>query len=82
MNIQVKDFVGLSPEDTLKLVTSLIDNRKPKEGSFDYGLETHGVFEFGLGTKSDHPIQVNQTNIRKSNKSPIVIKIEKHIPLF
>ena len=82
MNIQVKDLVGLSAEDTIKFVSSLMDNRKPKEGSFDYGLETHGMFEFALGAKLEYPIQVNQINKRKSSKSPIVIEIKKHIPLF
>jgi hypothetical protein len=82
MNITVKDFVGLSAEDNLKLLRSLLDNRKPKEGSFDYGFETHGVFELISNLHLDYPIQVYQSNKRKSDKSPIVVTIEKHKMLF
>jgi len=82
MNITVKDFIGFSAEDNLKLVRSLLDNRKPKEGSFDYGFETHGAIGITWGVKLPHPIQVYQSNKRKSDKSPIVITIEKHVPLF
>lgn len=82
MNITVKDLIGLSAEDNLKLVISLLENRKPEEGSFDYGLETHWEIVTVVGIKLTHPIQVWQTNKRKSNKSPIVITIKKHKPLF
>lgn len=82
MNIQIKDSVGFSAEDSLKLVRSLLDNRKPKEGSFDYGLETHGAIGITMGLFLQHPIQVYQSNKRKSDKSPIVIVIEKHTPIF
>lgn len=82
MNITIKDSVGFPAEDVLKLVRSLLDNRKPKEGSFDYGLETHGAMGIVVGIKLNFPIQVRQTNIRKTCKSPIVISIEKHTPLF
>jgi hypothetical protein len=82
MNISIKDSLGLSAEDNLKLVRSLLDNRKPKEGSFDYGFETHGAIGIVVGIKLTHPIQVYQSNKRKSDKSPIVITIEKHTPLF
>lgn len=81
MNIQVKDFVGVSLEDTFKLVNSLMENRKPAPCTFDYGLETHGVFPSDIPLKLDYPIQVSQTNKRKSNKSPIVITIKKHTVL-
>jgi hypothetical protein len=76
MNIQIKDHVGLSVEDTLKVVQNMLKN-KPKEGSFDYLLETFGVFD----NISKQPIIVRQTNTRKSDKSPIVISIEPHTPL-
>ena len=82
MNITVKDLIGLSVEDNLKLVRSLLENRKPKEGSFDYGFETHGAIGIVWGVKLPHAIQVYQSNKRKSDKSPIVITIEKHTPLF
>ena len=82
MNITVRDLIGLSAEDNLKLVRSLLENRKPKEGSFDYGFETHGAVGIVDGIKLPHPIQVCQTNKRKSNKSPIVITLKKHTPLF
>lgn len=83
MNITIKDLIGLSAEDNLKLVRSLLENRKPKEGSFDYGFETHGAIGIVVGIKLTHPIQVYQSNKRKSDKSPIVITIEKHhTPLF
>jgi len=82
MNIQIKDFVGLSEEDNLKLVSSLLKNRKPKEGCFNYGFETHGAIGVVFGTnKLPHAIQVYQSNKRKSDKSPIIIKIEKHTPI-
>jgi hypothetical protein len=82
MNITVKDLIGLSAEDNLKLVRSLLENRKLKEGSFDYGFEIHGAIGIVFGIKLTHPIQVWQTNKRKSNKCPIVITIEKHTALF
>ena len=78
MNIQIKDLVGLSAEYNLKLVRSLLDNRKPKEGSFDYGFETHGAIGIVIGIKLDYPLQVYQSNKRKTDKSPIIITIEKH----
>jgi hypothetical protein len=81
MNIQVKDNIGFPIEDTIKLVDSLLRERKPKDGSFNYGLETHGMFGFALSIKLDYPIQVYQTNKRTSNKSPIVITISRHYPL-
>ena len=82
MNITIKDLVGLSEEDNLKLVRSLLDNRKPKEGSYDYGFETHGALGIVVGVKLPYPIQVWQTNKRKSAKSPIMITIKQHTPLF
>jgi len=82
MKIQINDRVGLNVHDTLKLVRSLIDNRPPtEERNFDYGFETHGIFGITL-MKLPYPIQVRQTNKRKSNSSPIVISIEKHTPIF
>ena len=81
MNIQIKDLVGFSADDTMKIVRSLMDNRKPKEGSFDYGLETHGAIGIVFGLKLDYPIQARQTNKRKSDKSPIIITIERHRPI-
>lgn len=82
MNITIKDFVGFSAEDNLKLVRSLLDKRKPKDGSFDYGLETHGVMGIVLGINLPHAIQVYQSNERNSDKSPIVVTIERHTPLI
>ena len=83
MNIQIKDFIGFTAEDNLKLVRSLLNNRQPKEGGFDYGFETHGVIGLviGIGTKLDYPIQVYQSNKRKTNKSPLVVTIERHRPI-
>lgn len=81
MNIQVKDKIGLSDVDVLALVQSLLRNRPPKDGSFDYGLETHGAMGISLGCPSE-PIQVYQQNKRTSIKSPIIIVIEKHIRIF
>lgn len=82
MNITIKDYVGFSFEDNIKLVNSLIKNRQPKDGSFNYGFETHGVFGITLSITLNYPIQVYQSNKRKSNKSPIIITIEKHTPPF
>lgn len=81
MNVQVKDKVGLSEIDVLALVQSLLRNRPPKDGGYDYGFETHGAIGISLFNGSN-PIQVRQTNKRKSNKSPIIITIEKHTPIF
>lgn len=81
MNIQVKDKIGLSEIDVLALVQSLLRKRPPKDGSFDYGLETHGAIGVSLGD-TVMPIQVYQQNKRKSSKSPIIIVIEKHIRIF
>ncbi len=39
MNIKIKDYVGFSAENTVKLLNSLLEKRKPEEGSFDYGME-------------------------------------------
>lgn len=85
MNIQIKDEVGLSATEVSVLVRSLLEKRQPKDGSFDYGLETHGMFEmFGitLGISLPHPIQVFQSNKRKSDKSPIIITINRHRPII
>lgn len=82
MNITIKDNIGLSAEDNLKLVRSLLDKRKPKEGNFNYGFETHGAIGITGGVILPHAIQVYQSNKRKSNKSPIVIIIEKHTPIL
>lgn len=81
MNIQVKDKIGLSDVDVLALVQSLLRNRPPKDGSFDYGLETHGAIGVSIGV-TGAPIQVYQHNKRISSKSPIVIVIERHIRIF
>ena len=80
MNIQIKDLIGFAAEDNLKLVKSLLENRKPKKDSFDYGFETHGAIGLVMGIKLPHPIQVWQTNKRKNDKSTISITIEKHTP--
>jgi len=82
MNITIKDYVGLPPEDNLKLARSLLENRKPEDGSLDYGFETHGALGIVFGIKLPYPVQVFQSNKRKTEKSPIVITIEKHTPLF
>lgn len=79
MNIQIKDNVGLQPDQIIALVKSLLSNRKPKENSFNYGLESHGAIGLFIGFRLDYPIQVRQSNKRTSDKSPIVITIEKHI---
>ncbi|WP_026627331.1 hypothetical protein [Dysgonomonas capnocytophagoides] len=81
MNIQVKDKVGLSEIDVLALIQSLLRNRPPKDGSFDYGFETHGAIGVSIGD-TGVPIQVYQQNKRSSIKSPIIIVIENHIKLF
>jgi hypothetical protein len=49
MNITIKDLIGLSAEDNMKLVRSLLTNRKPKEGRFDFGFETHGAIGIVTG---------------------------------
>ena len=81
MNIQVKDKVGLSEIDVLALVQSLLRNRPPKDGGFDYGFESHGAMGISLGCPSE-PIQVYQQNKRTSSNSPIIVVIEKHIKAF
>lgn len=81
MNITIKDKVGLTAEENLKLAKSLIIKRPPQEGSFNYGFETHGALGILFGFEWDSPIQVYQSNKRKSNKSPIEITIEKHRPI-
>lgn len=81
MNVQVKDKMGLSETDVLALVQSLLRNRPPKDGSFDYGFETHGAIGVSIGY-TGMPIQVYQQNKRSSSKSPIIIVIEKHIKVF
>lgn len=79
MKIAIDCKVDLSESNCLSLVSSLLNNRKPKAGSFNYGIETHGVLS---GSPVDYPIHVLQTNDRKTNKSPIHIRIEKHEPLI
>ena len=81
MNIQVKDKIGLSEINVLALVQSLLRNRPPKDGSFDYGFETHGAIGISIGD-TGVPMQVYQQNKRSSSKSPIIIVIEKHIKAF
>lgn len=81
MNIQIKDRIGLDEGEVLALVRSLLRNRPPKDGGFDYGFETHGAMGISLGCPSE-PIQVYQQNERTSSKSPIIIVIEKHIKAF
>lgn len=81
MNVQIKDNVGLPIETVLYVVRSLIENRPPKEGSFDYGFETHGAFGILLNIKLPYPIQVSQYNKRKTKKSPIIITIDRHYSL-
>lgn len=81
MTIMIKDSVGLNEESTLMLVNSLLLNKKPKENSFDYGFETHGAIGIYLNYNLDYPIQVFQSNKRKSAKDRIAITIERHYPL-
>ena len=81
MNMQIKDRIGLDEGEVLALVRSLLRNRPPKDGSFDYGFETHGAIGISLGCSSE-PIQVYQQNKRTSSNSPIIIVIEKHIKAF
>ncbi|MNK86386.1 hypothetical protein D3C87_1062970 [compost metagenome] len=78
MKIVIIDKVGLSERSVLEIATSLIKNREPEKGSFDYGLETHGAIglvDFSGDIKK--PIVASQTNRRKSDKSPIEITIEE-----
>lgn len=82
MNIKIIDRIGLDERTVLQLVSSLMNNRRPKEGCFDYGFETHGAIGISFLNSIKNPIQVHQTNKRKSAKSPIEITIEKHMPLF
>lgn len=81
MNITIKDKVGLNEYHVTQLAISLLTNRKPKEGSFDYGLETHGAIGLTM-LDLGYPIQVKQVNKRTSNKSPIHIVIEKHVRII
>lgn len=81
MTIMIKDSVGLNEESTLILVKSLLENRKPKEGSFNYGFETHGAIGINFNYNLDFPIQVFQSNKRKSAKDRIAITIERHYPI-
>lgn len=53
MNIQIKDRIGLDEGDVLALVRSLLRNRPPKDGGFDYGFETHGAIGVYLGNSSE-----------------------------
>ena len=77
MKIKIECNLEANEEECLQLALSLIKNRPPKAGSFDYGLETHGVLDWN----TPYPIQVYQTNKRLSYKSPICIRIEKHTKL-
>ncbi len=81
MNIKITDKIGFKEKEVLYLVESLFDNRKPKEGSFDYGFETHGVVGIMLFDLK-YPIQVYQTNKRKNEASKIEIVIERHTPIY
>ncbi|NML69999.1 hypothetical protein HHL23_09320 [Chryseobacterium sp. RP-3-3] len=81
MNLTIKDTVGLNEESVLILVNSLLQNRKPKDNSFDYGFETHGAIGLQVNYNQDYPIQVFQSNKRKSLKDRIEIKIERHYPI-
>lgn len=75
MKIVIDCKVDITEDVCIKLVESLLENRKPKYGSFNYGLESHGVLD---NSPVDFPIHVIQTNNRKSGKSPIHLKIERH----
>lgn len=81
MNIQVKDKVGLPVEVVMYVVKSLLENRRPKDESFNYGFETHGVFGL-INIPLPYPIQVKQSKLRKTAKSPIHIVIERHLHIF
>jgi hypothetical protein len=81
MTIMIKDSVGLNEESVLLLAQSLLQNRKPLDGSFDYRLETHGAIGINFNYNLDFPIQVKQTNKRKSAKDRIAITIERHYPI-
>lgn len=80
MNITVKDSVGFDVQDTLKIIGSF--TAKLPDGKSDYKLQTFGIFEIMTNIKLPYPIVVKQENKRKSDKSPIVISIKKHIQLF
>jgi len=77
MNIQIKDHVGLTESECLALAQSLIRNRAPKQGGFNYLGESHGAIGITLGVNLPYPIWVSQINNRKSDKSPIIIEIKK-----
>ena len=79
MKIKIDCKVDLPEDVCLDLAKNLLKERKPKDGSYDYGLITYGVFEL---TNLKHPIHVMQTNKRLSDKSPIHILIEKHVSLL
>lgn len=81
MNIKIIDKVGLATGTVVRIADSLLKNRPPEQGSFDYGLETYGVFEF-LHDDLEYPIQASQTNRRNSDKSPIEITICRHRPII
>jgi len=82
MNIQIKDLVGLPADVIISLVSGLMRNRPPKEGSFDYGFETHGAIGITFNYPLKFPIQVYQSNKRKNDNIKIMITIEKHTPFF
>ena len=81
MNIKITDKIGLNEESVLMLVNSLLQNRKPKPNSFDYGFETHGAIGINFNYNLDFPIQGHQTNKRSNAKSVIAITIERHYPI-
>lgn len=77
MKVTINDSVGFSESEVLKLAISLIENRPPKDGSFNFGLESHGTFGITVGINLPYPVVVRQSNKRKTAKSPIIIQIEK-----
>lgn len=81
MTIMIKDSVGIDEKSVLLLAMSLLENRPPKENSFDYGFESHGAIGLTINYSLPFPIQVWQTNKRKSAKDRIAITIERHYPL-
>lgn len=77
MRITINNKLDIAPERAMQLAQNLITRKTLAEGSFDYGLETVGLFD----VFSNESIQVWQTNNRKSKKAPISITIEKHTPI-
>jgi hypothetical protein len=79
MTIHIIDKVGFSETAVLKLAMSLLKNREPQGGTFDYRLESHGgCMGNDSGITLPYPIIVKQSNKRVSERSPIEIIIKRN----